>query len=200
MKNVTDFQGWQPCDPQTVAVRDEGELEVTPGQYLAFAQQDLAESQSPRALINSLGHAKRAIHLQTDLVLGAFGFQDPRELAFPRKLELCTSCGTIAPGILRRLNRLRNVVEHEYRCPSLEEVQDATDIAELFIEATHGLLRLFPHSLRLQSPVGQPETALYLRLEPRSVHRASVSVGRHPPVMSTLLSQARVRSTQDGLR
>jgi hypothetical protein len=131
-------------------------------------------------LLTRLVMRSGAIHLQTDIVLAAFGFQNPRELSFPRKLELCTSCGIIAPGIVRRLNQLRNVVEHEYRCPSAEEVQDATDIAELFIEATHGLMRLFPHSLRLQSPAGQPTTALYLRLEPRQGELSVCQCGPAP--------------------
>jgi hypothetical protein len=168
MKNVANYQDWEPCEPRTTAVPDNQELEITPRQYLAFAREDIAESTSQRALINSLGHAKRAIHLQTDIVLTTFGFKDPGGLPFPRKLELCTSCGIVAPGILKRLNNLRNVVEHEYRCPSLDEVQNAIDIAELFIEASRGLLRLFPRSLRLQSPANQPKTALYLRLDPHT--------------------------------
>lgn len=109
MKNVVDFNDWDPCDSRTITVPENQGLEITPRQYLTFAQEDINESTSQRALINSLGHAKRAIHLQTDIVLGAFGFKAPDELSFPRKLELCTSCGIVAPRILKRLNKLRNI-------------------------------------------------------------------------------------------
>lgn len=42
----------------------------------------------------------------------------------------------IAPRVLTKLNKARNLLEHEFTCPSREDVEDFIDIVSLFIEST----------------------------------------------------------------
>ncbi|HEV7518281.1 MAG TPA: hypothetical protein VGR07_18440, partial [Thermoanaerobaculia bacterium] len=42
----------------------------------------------------------------------------------------------VAPRVLFKINRHRNEMEHQYICPSHEDVADFVDVVALFIEAT----------------------------------------------------------------
>ncbi len=50
------------------------------------------------------------------------------------------SIGIISPEILKKINRKRNFLEHEYIYPSKEEVEDALDVAKLFVAYTNKYL------------------------------------------------------------
>jgi hypothetical protein len=41
----------------------------------------------------------------------------------------------VAPRILNKIVRLRNMLEHEFHLPKKTEVEDAVDVATLFLEA-----------------------------------------------------------------
>lgn len=105
--------------------------------YLSFAKQDLQDGHTSRNLVNSIANAKRALHLRLeDLCLG-FGAGNLKKLKrFPKLIEYVQSCGIVAPGVLRRLNELRNDVEHDYKVPELTEVEIYIDVTELFLSAT----------------------------------------------------------------
>jgi hypothetical protein len=51
------------------------------------------------------------------------------------KWNLLRDIGFAAPRILKRVNDSRNLLEHEYAIPPESEVEDALDLATLFIEA-----------------------------------------------------------------
>lgn len=59
---------------------------------------------------------------------------------FPKKIDFLNSVGIISPRILTKINRRRNLLEHEYKNPNEEEVEDALDIAILFINYTNKYL------------------------------------------------------------
>ena len=105
--------------------------------YLKFAKQDLQDGKEQRNLVNSIANAKRALHLRLeDLCLG-FGSRDLTKLKrFPALIEYVRSCGIVAPNVLKRLNSLRNEVEHEYHIPRIVEIEDFVDTTELFLAAT----------------------------------------------------------------
>jgi len=44
--------------------------------------------------------------------------------------------GVVAPKVLERLNKIRNRIEHDYYCPTIEEANDFIDVVELFPYAT----------------------------------------------------------------
>ncbi len=111
-------------------------------QFFKFAENDL-NSKYEHNLINSLSNIKRAIDCQMDTLLFAFGLykkSKKEEWNFPRKLEVLNNLGIITPRILGKINQKRNFLEHEYRKPTKEEVEDALDVAALFLAYTQKFL------------------------------------------------------------
>lgn len=104
---------------------------VTPTQYLEFAEKDLRLG-GTRGLVNSLTNSKRAIDCQIFNLLTSLGIPEP--FSFPGRLDKLNALGLLAPRVVRKIVQLRNVLEHEYYKPTLEEVEDALDITALFIE------------------------------------------------------------------
>ncbi len=122
---------------------------TTPRHYLDFALKDVEECGEPkseRALVNALSNAKRALHLQVETIAKGFGFPKP-ERGYPnfhRYLEYCQKCGVVTPRILKKLNSVRNAVEHEYYIPTESETDDFIDVVELFLAATDKFIYQFP--------------------------------------------------------
>lgn len=118
----------------------------TPKTYLQFAIADLEEPATERSWVNSLSNAKRALHFQIEIISRALGFElaHGNRAPFPERLEFCTNCGVVGPRILRKLNRLRNAIEHDYYIPAKDEAEDFVDVVQLFLAATSRLLYRFP--------------------------------------------------------
>lgn len=106
---------------------------VSPHEYLRYAELDLLTGGN-HGIVNALSNAKRAIDCQVTNILQGFGLVIPKQ--FPTKLEKVAALGLVAPRIVRKIVRLRNLLEHEFNSPQLAEVEDAVDVATLFIEAT----------------------------------------------------------------
>jgi len=123
---------------------------VYPATYLDYARADESTKEGSRSQINAIGNAKRAFHLQAELLCNAFGW--PHLVPKPRnnfgaRLDFLSRCGVLSPKILRKLNATRNHVEHDYTTPAAEQVSDYIDIVELFLMATKSLLDRFPSNL-----------------------------------------------------
>ncbi|MES2938575.1 MAG: hypothetical protein V4864_12895 [Pseudomonadota bacterium] len=103
---------------------------VTPKQYLEFAEKDLRLG-GTRGLVNALTNSKRAIDCQVHNLLKSLGIPEP--YSFPARMEQLQALGLVAPRIIRKIVQLRNVLEHEYYKPAQTEVEDAVDIAALFV-------------------------------------------------------------------
>jgi hypothetical protein len=147
---------------------------IGPQMYFEFAVADLQNEKSQRSCVNALSNAKRALHLQVDIIAQAFGIETAipgKRLSFTQKLEFCTRCGVVGPHILQKLNRVRNAMEHEYYIPSREEVEDLVDVAELFLAATDRFIDHFPCYIELSSKkdeelAGVTSKDIQLTLEP----------------------------------
>lgn len=132
--------------------------------YLQFARQDLADGQQPRHRINGLSNVKRALHLRLQDLCQGFGALNMRKFkGFPDYIAYIRKCGVVAPGILDRLNKVRNSVEHDYEIPSLEEVETFADTTELFISATDRWIDRHPCSVDFDGQVldASEQYALY---------------------------------------
>lgn len=117
-------------------------FELTPRQLFAFATQDFREKYNHH-LVNALSNVKRAIECQLDSLLVAFSLFDraaKEDWSLPKKVDLIERLGIVAPDILKRINRKRNLLEHEYSSPQINDVEDALDVARLFIELTDQFL------------------------------------------------------------
>jgi hypothetical protein len=114
------------------------DFEISPGNFLKYAEDDLS-STSTHKYINALSNAKRALDCQLDTLLVGFGFYNmskKQNWGFPKKIEALKSLGLIAPRVLSKINKMRNVMEHEFKNPDSESVEDFIDIVALFIAAT----------------------------------------------------------------
>jgi hypothetical protein len=111
----------------------EKEFDVCPEEFVVQAQMDFESGGNARRL-NSLVNSKRAIQAQVDRLILRVGF-DPKKLKTSEKWTLLRDIGFVAPRILKRANEARNRLEHEYISPSDNEVEDALDLAMLFIES-----------------------------------------------------------------
>ena len=119
----------------------ESPFDLNAEDFLKFAEEDIEGSES-KDIINALGNIKRAIENRVDLLHYAFGFRNLRD-NFPDKLERLNKLNIVAPRILKKINKIRNLLEHQYKLPDREEVEDAIDIGILFIEYTNKFIYKF---------------------------------------------------------
>ena len=122
--------------------REEPIFEIIPKDFLKFAKSDL-KIKAKRSSINVLSNVKRAIDSQIDSILFVLGYlkQSKKDKwNFPKKIEFVNSLGITSPNILKKINRVRNLLEHEYKYPSKEKVEDAIDVTELFLSATERMI------------------------------------------------------------
>jgi hypothetical protein len=111
-----------------------------PQDFLDYAEADLQEGSS-RGLVNSVSNSKRAIDLQTSILLSHIY---PSNFKVKRKLDLLRDLGVAAPKIIEEIRTLRDKLDHAYERPSLEQATRAYQIASLFVDATARLCVLFP--------------------------------------------------------
>lgn len=107
------------------------ELKISPIEFLTLAEDDF-ERGGLSALVNATTNVKRAIVGQLDQLLISFGYSSLR-WNVPKKIERLRALGLLAPRLLRKIVDMRNILEHEYATPELEKVEEALDIASLFV-------------------------------------------------------------------
>ncbi len=117
------------------------DFDINPEEFVDFANVAL-ETPGKQSIVNSLSNSKRAIDCQLNKVLFCFGLNKIK-LDFPSKINTLQELGIIAPRILSKINKQRNLLEHEYKCPSREQAEEAVDIAMLFIGASNRILETF---------------------------------------------------------
>jgi len=112
----------------------------SPDEFLKYAEYDLI-AEYDHHLVNSLSNTKRSIDSQLDSLLIAFGLSKrSKNWHFPDKINYLNSIGIISPRILNKINKKRNLLEHEYKNPTKEEAEDALDVAQLFVAYTNKYL------------------------------------------------------------
>ena len=119
--------------------------------YLEYAKDDFRQGTHTRHLLNAVSNAKRALHYQVEALAIAFGWQKAKgKNNFPSKLEFLGRFGVTAPNIMRRVNKFRNTIEHDYYIPSHDEAEEYLDIVELYLLATHKVATDFPDGPRAE--------------------------------------------------
>lgn len=116
---------------------------IRPGEYLQFAAADL-ENGTVHGLVNALSNAKRAIDCQVTSILHGLGLSKSGN--FPAKVGRLQRLGLLAPRIVSKVIRVRNLLEHEFQKPAQSEAEDAVDVATLFIEATRRVFQSYVNS------------------------------------------------------
>jgi len=126
------------------------ELKTSPVEFLNLAEDDF-ERGGLSALINTMTNSKRAIVCQIDQLLISFGYQSLR-WNVPKKLERLRALGLLAPSLLRKIVDVRNILEHEYKVPDLEFVEDSLDVASLFVMSASAMFIPFEDVLEFSLP------------------------------------------------
>lgn len=113
-------------------------FETMPSEFISFAEQDL-QANFGHKYINALSNAKRALDCQADRLLKLFGYYEEAQdkfWGFPKKIELIQRFDILAPRVLNKINKTRNLMEHQYVKPNASQVEDFLDIVSLFIAST----------------------------------------------------------------
>lgn len=124
--------------------------------YLQFAEDDLNDGHTQRHLINAVSNAKRALHMEVETLSTAYGVNESNKkfCSFPQRLAFLSRAGLFAkPRLLAKLNKLRNVVEHEYHVPTLEEAENFVDIVDLFINAMQRHRHRYPCEIDMHEAI-----------------------------------------------
>jgi len=125
--------------------------DVWPATYLAYAQADFEAEKDARTLVNTISNAKRALHYQVEGLADAFGWKHFKGKSdFPTKLNFLGLCGVLSPTIIRRINRMRNSVEHDYYIPTEDETLEYLEIVELYLGAVHYTATYFPDDIEAE--------------------------------------------------
>lgn len=118
------------------------DLETSPVEFLSLAEHDF-ERGGLAARVNATANAKRAIVSQLDQLLTSFGYPSFR-WNVPKKIERLRALGLLAPSLLRKVVDMRNVLEHEYITPEIGNVEEALDIASLFMMSASAIYAYEP--------------------------------------------------------
>lgn len=128
-------------------------FDISAEDYIQYADEDF-KGKDTHSLVNALSNAKRALDCRIDALLIAFGVYEKAKKdkwGVPRKIEEITEYGIIAPRVLKKINSVRNLVEHEFIKPDVEQVSDFIDIASLFLASTEKYIYDFPDDAELEN-------------------------------------------------
>lgn len=133
--------------------------------YLDFAERELEkygiESENDRAhLINCVSHLKRAMDCQLDTFLSAFNLNKiagKSRLSVGNKIDFLENIGAFSSRSLRRLNTIRNRMEHEYEVPKIGDIEVYFDLVTAFVAVLESILTL-GEKARLRRFITQEET------------------------------------------
>jgi len=139
IKDVIDYLNHEEFQVEgTGFLEYEIPFDIKPKDFLFYAEQDL-NSSLPHCFVNALSNGKRALDCQVLCLLDIFGLlkhAEKKRWGFPSKIDALKKIGVIAPRILTKVNKTRNLLEHEFANPNSEQVIDFIDVVALFIEST----------------------------------------------------------------
>lgn len=137
------------------------DFELIPDDFLNFAKDDY-KLLDKKGLVGALSNSKRAIDCQIDWIISYLGFDHLKfnESKYPEvrllidefedthknskdltmKLRFIQALGVAPTFLISKIRKIRNELEHEYTLPSIEDVIESIEVAELFINATENIL------------------------------------------------------------
>lgn len=139
------------------------DFELMAFDYLEFAERELVQG-GAAASIHCVGHLKRAIECEIDTLIGVLGLGG-KISNFPKKMDFAASAGIISLRSLVRLNKLRNVMEHEYSIPETSNLEIYFDLATGFVHAIEGYLYIVAGRQEMDWVHKQDELKTSLRMK-----------------------------------
>jgi len=116
-------------------------FEISPNDFLEYAYNDFSLS-NEHGYINALTNVKRAIECQCEIILSSFGLPYKNK-DFPTKIRKLEKMGISPSIIFEKINSKRVDLEHFYKKPDSKSVEDAIQIAQLFLDVTNYSLSTF---------------------------------------------------------
>ena len=114
---------------------------IKPYEYLMFAKEE-AESNTVNGNINSIQNIKKCNHLLVEKLFYMLGLGNIYyKTKFPKNLDVLKQVGAFPIHLLKKLNSLRNVVEHEYKSIDNSTVLELVDYTEVFYRLCHNYLK-----------------------------------------------------------
>lgn len=129
-------------------------FDIQASEFMKYAEMDL-EQGTAQGLVNALSNAKRAVDCQVDSILGCFGLLSRRN--FPEKIKILNHLGIVTPRIVNKVVKARNYLEHEFIKPEREQVEDAVDVANLFVALLNNGLRNFWYEYSIDAVAVNPD-------------------------------------------
>ncbi|WP_157774606.1 hypothetical protein [Aeromonas sp. CA23] len=111
-------------------------FELTPRDFISFAEKDLEGDLSPYTLVNATSNLKRAIDCQLDYILIFLNLDSlyrKKRLGIDRKLGFLSKSGIFSSRSIEKLNKLRNRLEHHYEIPEIKDVDVYFDLVSAFV-------------------------------------------------------------------
>lgn len=131
---------------------------ITPKEYLAFADKDLLLG-TTHGLINAISNAKRAINCQITSLLTVLGIENTGDIQ--SKLQRFEDIGLLAPRVSNNIYKLESLLENQFCKPSKKEVEDAINIATLFVDTTDKIFLTYMDSWWVTKESSEKQSGVY---------------------------------------
>ncbi|HSY62732.1 MAG TPA: hypothetical protein VK796_12695 [Cytophaga sp.] len=140
-------------------------FDIGPQDFYLLAEKDFETDNT----VNCLSNAKRALDAQVNSLLIVFGFDNKLRKSFPDKIEILNAVGVIAPRILLKINEQRNLLEHEFKRPNKDKVEDFLNITALFLASTSRYINNFPETASLSNKNPKFHLNIYLHYKTNQI-------------------------------
>lgn len=147
-----------PENKCSILDNDPERFEIGPEEFLEYAIRDF-EVGDNRGFINALTNVKRAIECQSDIIHYSLGIPYDK-LNFPTKIDNIQKMGISPSIILKHINNIRVDLEHFYKIPDNNRVEDAIQIAELYFSVTTLTLNNFWYDFEILTIDGEKRYSL----------------------------------------
>lgn len=111
-------------------------FELTPRDFIAFAENDLKGDLTSYQLVNATSNLKRATDCELDFLLTFLNLDDlyrKKKLGVDKKLGFLSNAGIFNARSLEKLNAFRNRLEHHYEIPDVQDVNVYFDLVTAFV-------------------------------------------------------------------
>ena len=127
-----------------------GDFDIEPLEYLKFAKLDYREG-TTKGLVNALGYDYKKFdeynaYKDTKRFIKE-NFENSECDGLTERIKLIEILEIAPVFLISKIRTLRNKVEHEYTLPTKEEVKEAIEISELFINSSMRKFSLTPSGI-----------------------------------------------------
>jgi hypothetical protein len=130
-------------EPSATSEHYTDKFEVTPKQYFQFARSDL-EMSNDKAFNNAAYNIKKGIDCQIDTILTIFDFLQKAKTEkwdYTKKVEFLESLEITSQKTIKRVLKLKNLIEGEYTLNTQKTLDSALKTLEEFLDETKNCIK-----------------------------------------------------------